>query len=89
MVVSQKTAVRALVLLVTASALLVTIVKDLNRAAFIELDGLQGENTALRAEWGRLQLEYSAFGMDGRIEMLARAQAGMEYPREIIAVEVK
>lgn len=74
---------------VFASALCLVIVKDANRAMFIELNHLHIENEALHTEWDRLQIEYGAFRMEGRIEMIARAQLDMRYPEEIIAVELQ
>lgn len=86
---SEKVTINTLAFLVVLSALSVTITKGLHRIAFIEHDELQQQNNQLQVEWGRLQLEYSAFRSDAYIEMSARSQLGMEYPKDIVGVEVR
>lgn len=81
--------VTVLVFLVFASALTLTVVKDFYRSAFVEHEKLRHERYELQTDWGRLQLEYSWFRMNGRIEGLARTQLGMDYPRDVIAVDIR
>lgn len=73
-----------LVLLVAdvASALLVVVARHENRTAFVELQDLQAERDELGIEWGRLQLEQSAWATHGRIERLASEKLDMVIPAE-------
>ena len=81
--------INILAALIIVSAFAVTWVKEMHRSEFVRHDLLQDEHHKLQTEWGRLQLEYSAFVMGGNIESLARHQVGMEYPKDIIAVEIR
>ena len=73
-----------IVLLLAASvmsAIAVVRARHLNRTAFVELQQLQAQRDALDVEWGKLQLEQSAWATHGRIEQLAREELGMEMVR--------
>jgi len=48
------------------------------RKAFIELQVLQNKFDDLQIEWGRLQLEQSAWATHGRVEKLAREKLEMD-----------
>ena len=48
------------------------------RKAFVELQNLQYKFDELQVEWGRLQLEQSAWATHGRVEKLAREKLKMD-----------
>ena len=48
------------------------------RKAFVELQHLQNKFDGLQVEWGRLQLEQSAWATHGRVEKLAREKLKMD-----------
>ncbi len=48
------------------------------RKAFVELQNLQNKFDELQIEWGRLQLEQSAWATHGRVEKLAREKLKMD-----------
>ena len=48
------------------------------RKSFIELQKLQDNFDELQVEWGRLQLEQSAWVTHGRVEKLAREKLKMD-----------
>ena len=48
------------------------------RKVFVELQNLQNKFDELQIEWGRLQLEQSAWATHGRIEKLAREKLKMD-----------
>ncbi len=64
--------------LVTAIGLVYS--KHLTRKLFVELQQLRKEVVSLDTEWGRLQLEQSAWSEHGRIERIARERLGMVIP---------
>ena len=64
--------------LVTAIGLVYS--KHLTRKLFVELQQLRKEVVSLDTEWGRLQLEQSAWSDHGRIERIARERLGMVIP---------
>lgn len=47
------------------------------RKTFIELQNMQNKFDELQVEWGRLQLEQSAWATHGRVEKLAREKLDM------------
>ena len=47
------------------------------RKTFIELQNMQNKFDGLQVEWGRLQLEQSAWATHGRVEKLAREKLDM------------
>ena len=65
---------------VLASAASVVYTKHQQRALFIELEGLTGERDRLNIEWGRLQLEQSAWSAHGFVEQVANRQLKMTIP---------
>jgi cell division protein FtsL len=69
-----------LAIAVVASAVWVTAVKHQARQSFIELEALNREHDRLQVDWGRLQLEESAWAAHPRIETLARERLGLDMP---------
>jgi len=71
---------------VLGSAAAVVYVKHQARTLFVELEKLSGERDQLNIEWGRLQLEQSAWSAHGFVEQVANRQLHMTIPK---ATEVK
>lgn len=69
-----------LVFVVVGSALAVVYTKHESRKLFIELQVLKKEQDKMDIEWGRLQLEQSAWATHGRVEKIARKRLGMHMP---------
>jgi cell division protein FtsL len=65
------------VLLSAAGAI---FVKHKARALFVELEKLSAERDNLNIEWGRLQLEQSAWSTHGFVEQVADRQLKMSLP---------
>lgn len=65
---------------VIASSVLLVYSKHESRKLFAELQRLQQEQDQMNIEWGRLQLEQSAWSTHGRIERLAQKKLGMHIP---------
>ena len=65
---------------VLASAAGVVYAKHEARALFIELEKLTAERDSLNIEWGRLQLEQSAWSAHGFVEQVANRQLKMTLP---------
>jgi cell division protein FtsL len=87
--VSRRALVLAVIVLwaaVLASAAGVVYVKHESRTLFVELEKLSGERDRLNVEWGRLQLEQSAWSAHGFVEQVANRQLHMTIPS---ATEVK
>ncbi|MDQ3731714.1 MAG: cell division protein FtsL [Pseudomonadota bacterium] len=84
----QHTLLGGLFAAVLISALAVVYSKHQSRALFIELQTLQTARDELGIEWGRLQLEQSAWAAHGRIETVATERLHMRLPpvSSIIAV---
>lgn len=61
--------------------------KHYSRKLFVELQSLQQTKDSLITEFGRLQLEQSAWSAHGRVENIAREQLKMSVPG-IDAVEM-
>jgi cell division protein FtsL len=78
--------VMALWAAVLGSAAGVVYVKHEARTLFIELEKLSGDRDQLNIEWGRLQLEQSAWSAHGFVEQVANRQLHMTLPS---ATEVK
>jgi len=76
----------ALWIAVLASATGVVYVKHEARTLFVELEKLSSERDRLNIEWGRLQLEQSAWSAHGFVEQVANRQLKMTLPS---ATEVK
>jgi cell division protein FtsL len=78
--------VTALWVAVLGSAAAVVYVKHESRTLFVELEKLSRERDRLNIEWGRLQLEQSAWSAHGFVEQVANRQLHMTLPS---ATEVK
>ena len=79
-------AIALLWLAVLASAASVVYVKHEARTLFVQLEKLSAERDRLNIEWGRLQLEQSAWSAHGFVEQVANRQLKMTLPN---ATEVK
>ena len=66
--------------LVLGSALGVVYSQHSSRLLFAEVQSLQHQLDELEIEWGRLELEQSAWSAHGRIEGLARQRLQMRIP---------
>lgn len=69
-----------LLLLVMGSAFGVVYSKHESRKLFVELQHVRKQIDELDIDWGRLQLEQSAWSAHGRIESIARKRLGMKLP---------
>ncbi|MCK5092048.1 MAG: cell division protein FtsL [Gammaproteobacteria bacterium] len=78
--IGGRTAFLLLVLFVVSSALIVVYAKHESRKLFSELQNLKREQDRMDVEWGRLQLEQSAWATHGRVEKIARKRLGMHIP---------
>lgn len=67
---------------VVASAVWVAATRHQARQLFIELEALNRERDRLQIDWGRLQLEQSAWAANPRIESLARDRLALTAPEE-------
>jgi cell division protein FtsL len=79
-------AIALLWLAVLCSAAGVVYVKHEARTLFVQLERLSAERDRLNIEWGRLQLEQSAWSAHGFVEQVANRQLKMTLPN---ATEVK
>lgn len=79
-------AVVALWCAVLLSAAAVVNAKHRARTLFVELERLSAERDRLNIEWGRLQLEQSAWSAHGFVEQVAGRKLHMTTPQ---ATEVK
>ena len=66
--------------LVMSSAFGMIYSKHQSRKLFVELQRLHKQVDELNIEWGRLQLEQSAWSAHGRIERIARDKLNMKLP---------
>ena len=71
---------------VLGSAAGVVYVKQEARTLFVELEKASAERDRLNIEWGRLQLEQSAWSAHGFVEQVANQKLHMTVPK---ATEVK
>jgi len=69
-----------LLALVMGSAFAVVYSKHESRKLFVELQHERQQIDELDIDWGRLQLEQSAWSAHGRIESIARKRLGMKLP---------
>lgn len=69
-----------LLCLVMASSFAVIYSKHQSRKLFVEVQQLNKNIDELNIEWGRLQLEQSAWSAHGRIERIARKKLNMILP---------
>lgn len=81
-------AIGVLILATMASAVAVIYSKHESRKLFVELQKLHKQVDEINIEWGRLQLEQSAWSSHGRIEKIARKKLHMKLPKadEIIYI---
>jgi cell division protein FtsL len=75
--------------LTLASAAGVIYSKHRARTSFIELERLAAERDRLEIEWGRLQLEQSAWSTHGFVERVASAKLKMDTPSPASVVLVR
>ena len=61
-----------------ATAVGVVYSKHSMRKSFIELQAMQNSFDELQVEWGRFQLEQSAWATHGRVEKIAREKLNMD-----------
>ena len=75
-------------LAVVVSAVWVASTRHQARQLFIELEALNRERDRLQIDWGRLQLEQSAWAAHPRVESLAREDIGLALPdqRNVVLV---
>ena len=78
-----------LIIAVMISAIGLVYSKHINRNLFVELQQLKQQVTDLGTEWGRLQLEQSAWADHGRIERIAREKLLMKQPDADAVVFIK
>ncbi|HSG64585.1 MAG TPA: cell division protein FtsL [Gammaproteobacteria bacterium] len=71
-----------LLLAVVGSAAWVAVTRHQARQLFIELEALNRERDRLQIDWGRLQLEQSAWAAHPRIESLARDRLALAVPEQ-------
>lgn len=78
----QSTLIIATLLFVAmlVSAIGLVYSKHESRKLFVELEQANAQIVSLNNEWGRLQLEQSAWSDHGRIERIARNRLGMKIP---------
>ena len=69
-----------LLVMVMSSAFAVVYSKHKSRKLFVELQLVRKQIDELNIDWGRLQLEQSAWSAHGRIESIARKKLGMRLP---------
>lgn len=69
-----------LLVMVITSALSVIYSRHESRKLFVELQQLNKQVDELNIEWGRLQLEQSAWSAHGRIERIAASKLNMKLP---------
>lgn len=69
-----------LIVAIMGSAVGVIYSKHETRKLFVELQKLHKQIDELNIEWGRLQLEQSAWSAHGRIEEVARNKLNMTLP---------
>lgn len=74
---------------VMASAILLVYSRHETRKKFVELGQLHKQMAALDTEWGRLQLEQSAWSGRSRIEQIAHTRLNMVLPKPGSVVFIK
>ncbi len=77
----MKLMVLILAILMFVTSLGVIFSTHQGRKLFVELNLLQGIRDDLNIEWGKLQLEQSAWATHGRIEQKARQRLQMKLPQ--------
>jgi cell division protein FtsL len=76
----QLAGIAGLLALVMISALAVVYSTHETRRLFVELEQLNARRDAMNVEWGRLELEQSAWATHARVERLARGTLQMVMP---------
>lgn len=76
----QAAGLLGLLALVMLSALAVVYSTHETRRLFVELERLNAQRDAMNVEWGRLELEQSAWATHARVERLARGKLRMVMP---------
>lgn len=74
---------------VLSSAVLLVYSRHETRKKFVELGQLRNQVATLDADWGRLQLEQSAWSGHGRIEQIARTRLNMLLPESDSVIFIK
>jgi len=74
------TGVVLLALAVVGSGVAVVYVKHLTRSLFVELQALERAQDEMQTEWGRLELEVSAWASHERIRRIARERLDLYVP---------
>ena len=69
-----------LAILVIVSAIASVYARHESRRQFVLLQKLTAERDELEVEWGRLQIEQSAWSTHARVEELARKKMSMRMP---------
>lgn len=85
----RRLALTGLIAAVLVSALTLVWARHEGRVLFVELQQLQAERDELNVDWGRLQLEQSAWATKARIERLAREELEMQRPVDVEIVLVE
>lgn len=70
-----------LVLACVASAMAIIHTRQKSRELFVELQRLSAQRDALNIDWGRLQIEQSAYATHARVERLAQRELALERPQ--------
>ena len=78
-----------LLVLVMGSAFGMIYSKHQSRKLFVEVQQLHKKIDELNIEWGRLQLEQSAWSAHGRVEQIARKKLNMNLPEANKVVYIK
>lgn len=86
---SKLTIPAVLIVAVMVSAIGLIYSKHVSRKLFVEVQSLMQQVTDLGTEWGRLQLEQSAWTDHGRIERIARERLLMRQPKANAVVFLK
>lgn len=81
--------VALLLFMVMGSAIGVIYTKHESRKLFVELQQINRKIDELNIDWGRLQLEQSAWSSHGRIEKIARKRLNMKLPAASEIVYIK
>ncbi|MCP1726099.1 cell division protein FtsL [Natronospira proteinivora] len=76
-------------LLVVVTALSLVWARHESRVLFVELQSLESERDEMNMDWGRLQLEQSAWATKARIERIAREELDMQRPVDVEMVLVE
>lgn len=75
--------------MVVLTALSVVWARHEARVLFVELQSLESERDEMNVDWGRLQLEQSAWATKARIERIAREELEMQRPVDVEMILVE